>query len=613
MTNVNTPTKLITIKTTFAKNNNLPVQFFAKELHRTQKAIYVFGHNTDAAIKVDSWLPLSVIAEIVETQVVINIPPEHSIFKKPNKPIFKKATRIIHDESDRIKIEFTFDRDILDAVKTIQGRRYYNNGEHKYWLSPLTLDAIKVLQDNGFSLDSLLTDFLQSNINIERFLAGLKKPLYPYQEQGVKFIEAKNGRVLLADEMGLGKTAQSLTWLRFHPDRLPVVVVVPASLKLNWERECHLWLHEPNVQILSGTKQCDITGDIIIINYEILAKWLPTLMALNPKVLILDEVHKIKNPKTSRAKAVKEMAESIPYILAISGTPIVNNIKEIYNIIKILTVSSSMIYSIYKKLSRYSFISGEGTKSAYKEIHSTLTWLMLRRKKADVLQDLPDKVRTVVPIEIDNRATYSESEADFINWIDSVNWLKRVKGDNGEALVRITKLKKMAIDGKMPQILEWINTYLESNEKIVVFARHRHVISRLMSELSEYKPVKIDGSTSLINRQQAVDVFQSDDNCRVFIGNIIAAGVGLTLTVASTVLFTELDWTPSAHDQAEDRCHRIGQKNNVNVYYLLAPNTIEMKIIDIIDEKRKMIDAVIDDAETEEAAMLTLLLEKYRK
>lgn len=180
-------------------------------------------------------------------------------------------------------------------------------------------------------------------------------------------------------------------------------------------------------------------------------------------------------------------------------------------------------------------------------------------------------------------------------------------------MVRIEALKQLAVQGKIKQAVQWIRDFLDNNgNKLVVFGVHKTVVDALMKEFKE-EAVKVDGSVSATKRDEAVVAFQEDPNVKLFVGNIQAAGTGLTLTAASAVAFLELPWTPGESAQAEDRCHRIGQKDTVNVYYLLADNTIEMEIAQLLDEKKAVLNAVLDGKEVEETQLLTELIKKYKE
>jgi SNF2 family DNA or RNA helicase len=246
------------------------------------------------------------------------------------------------------------------------------------------------------------------------------------------------------------------------------------------------------------------------------------------------------------------------------------------------------------------------------ELHEKLTkTIMIRRLKKDVLPELPDKQYSSIPMEISNWTMYLEAQDDFIKFIRETKGLDAArKVSNAEQLTKIEALKQLAVAGKLKQAITWIEDMLDSGEKLVVFAVHKDVIDTLMEKFGD-KAVKIDGSVSSINRDKAVEAFQNDEKVRLFVGNIKAAGVGLTLTAASNVAFLELPWTSSHLSQAEDRCHRIGQKNSVNVYYLLAAGTIEEEIARLLDKKRKILDSVLDGKETEDESLLLSLMHKY--
>jgi SWI/SNF-related matrix-associated actin-dependent regulator 1 of chromatin subfamily A len=229
------------------------------------------------------------------------------------------------------------------------------------------------------------------------------------------------------------------------------------------------------------------------------------------------------------------------------------------------------------------------------------------------LTDLPDKTRTVLPMEMESDiwTQYSKASANFISWLKSIDPEKVSAAQRAETLVHFQALKRLAARGKWDSMTEWIKDALDTNGKLILFAVHHEAIDNLMETLKGYNPVKIDGRDSQEARQNAVDRFQNDTACKVFVGNIKAAGVGLTLTAADTVVFAELGWTPGEHVQAEDRAHRIGQKNAVSVYYLIAQGTIEEEIAALLDKKQKVLDAVLDGTETSQESLLTELFTKY--
>lgn len=523
-----------------------------------------------------------------------------------------------------LKIKFPFSHMTLENVKSLPGRRYHgDNKADIFWSAPATVGNIEKLLKWGFQPDdSLITyykDKVEATTDIKPIsIAGLNGVLFPYQQQGVQFINRCNGRAIIGDEMGLGKTVQALAWLQQHPEIRPAVIIVPATLKLNWLREAERWMTNPNVQVLFGTKtNTPIIGDIIVINYDIVAAWLEQLRAICPKAVIMDEVHYIKNNAAARTKAVKQVCNIAPHVIGLSGTPIVNRPVEFYNIINI--IDRNFAPNRWTYLHRYCGAKNNGFGWDFsgatntEELHERLiNTMFIRRKKSDVLKELPEKSYSYIPLELNNKKEYDYAEGNFIDWMRMNKGIEAAeRASAAETLSSIEALKQLAVQGKMNSIIRWISDFLESGEKLVLMAIHQAVISRIMAEFSGMA-VKVDGSTPMSDRQTAVDRFQSDDTIRLFVGNIKAAGVGITLTASSNVAFIELPWTPGELMQAEDRCHRIGQKNSVMVYYLLAENTIEMKIARLLDSKRSILNRVLDGGSGEDSSLFADLLAGFK-
>ena len=538
-------------------------------------------------------------------------------------PQVKKAEVIRYKNGRRgIKITFSFNFEDLDRVKSLTERRFYPEG--KYWTAPLKMQSIESLKNWNFTLCPELQQYLRkTKVHINQIseieVPGLRQELYPFQKVGVAFIEAKEGRVLIGDEMGLGKTMQALAWLQLHPELRPVIIVVPASLKLNWAKEAHTWMNRPRIQILSGTTpNIKLKGEIIIINYDILHPWMNVLLAYNPAVLITDECHYYKSSKAKRTKAVMALGRRIPYVLALSGTPILNRPIEVYNAVKL--IDPTILPTRFEFAMKYCGAKNNGFGWDFsgatntEELHEKLSiTIMIRRKKVDVLPDLPDKMRSFIPMELDNEKEYQFAESNFIAFVRGRKGKEAAeRASNAQALAEIEGLKQLAVQGKMKQAIEWITDFLESDQKLVIFAVHRFVIDTLMERFGTIA-VKVDGSVTGLNRQKAVVEFQTNLATRLFIGNIKAAGVGITLTAASNIAFLELPWTPGEMVQAEDRVHRIGQRNNVCIYYLLASGTIEEKIAKLIDQKRKVLDSVLDGEKTDITSLLSKLMDVYEQ
>jgi SWI/SNF-related matrix-associated actin-dependent regulator 1 of chromatin subfamily A len=341
------------------------------------------------------------------------------------------------------------------------------------------------------------------------------------------------------------------------------------------------------------------------------------LRKVKPKVLITDECHYYKSNPAQRTKAIKLLAKGIPYMIALSGTPVLNRPIEIYNAWKLIDPSTCPEWNLFTE--RYCNrrntgfgwdISGHSHTDELNRI--LMETIMIRRLKADVLPDLPSKVFSFVPVQLNNEDIYRAAEADFIAFVQETKGKEAARrASNAKAFAEIEGLKQLCMNGKLEQSIAWIKNFLEvTEEKLVVFAVHRFVIDALMNEFKNIA-VKIDGSVKISDRQKAVEDFQKNDNIRLFIGNIKAAGVGITLTASSKVAFLELPWTPGELVQAEDRVHRIGQKESVTIYYLLASDTIEEKIAHLLDSKKQVLDSVLDGKDSDQETLFRELMNMY--
>lgn len=553
----------------------------------------------------------------------------------PEKKEFKKASLLLKRDSEipsAIRVEFEFPKgdksfiDILSKVKTLPDRQW--RSEEKYWRVALSLEAGDKLKEWGFEFSEGMQKWYNDLKGMTAteldtiYVPGLNGTPYPYQLQGIHFIESRKGRALVADSMGLGKTLQALGYCQLHPEKRPVIIVCPASLKLNWERECRKWLERPgDIQIISGKKDNYFHGDIIIINYDILSSWQDKIIEYckgKDSVLISDECHYLKNSQAIRTKAMKKLAKSFAHTIFLSGTPIVNRPAEFFNSINMIRPDLFPSYwrfmeefteKKYSPFSRSGYVF-EGARNMDK-LHKLLTeTIMIRRRKEEVLTELPPKIRTIIPLEIDNRNDYEYAESDIVSWIlDNEGREKAEKAKSAEVLVEFEKLKQLSVKGKMSSVIDWIEDFLNTDEKLIIFATHKLTLDLLQERFGKIS-VRLDGSTSIGDRQKAVDKFQNDDNIRLFLGNVKAAGVGITLTAASNVAFIELPWTPGDLVQAEDRAHRIGQKDTVTVWHLVAQNTVEEDIAAILSNKQKVLDAILDGKESDENSVLTELISK---
>lgn len=554
---------------------------------------------------------------------------------KPTVRIPQEQSRLADFADGLIVMKFAKDFDLINRIKEdIPGRRW--DPAKIQWTCPISYQAVETLKELNFQFTPALVAKIE--VLTPKKVTDLKLPeglkLYRFQEDGVKRVEALRGRAIIGDEMGLGKTVQALAWLRLHPEARPAVVVVPAVVKVNWVREANKWCPGEPVIMLSGKAGSDPDlllqiaehqdKAIIVVNYDILsgngkAGWAEILKKhLKIQALIIDESHYIKNNKAQRTQCVKDLGKNVPYVIAMSGTPIINRPIEFYNAIRL--VNPAIFPNWFQYANRYCAPSFNGFATNYngasntEELHRILSErVMIRRLKAEVRQDLPDKLRSVVPMEIDNRAEYRKAVRDFLSWLEETEGEEAAaKASAAEKLVSIGKLKQLAARGKLASVISWIREVLEQDEKLIVFCIHHWMVDAIYDEFKEVA-VTLTGKDGMDKRQRAVDDFQADPKVRLFIGNIKAAGVGITLTAASHVAFLELGWTPGEHAQAEDRAHRIGQDKVVNIYYLVAERTIEEDIALLLDKKREVLSQVLDGKPVEKEAILTELLNKLKE
>lgn len=462
--------------------------------------------------------------------------------------------------------------------------------------------------------------------------------LFPHQREGIRFLQRRKGRALIAHDMGLGKTATALGWLKHHPELRPVVVICPLSVRQTWKNEITTWLGETaflpvgsladgasydnqpfiviHYNILAGDSEVDKSTHRIVIGE---ASWLTWLMALHPKCIIIDEAHLTRNTSAMMTKATKAICRGVKHVIALTGTPVVNRPIEAYNVLKLLDPKGIPDWPAYTR--RYCMGKSNGFAPNYDgannldELNAILTGpdgVMLRRRKEDVLKDLPAKIRQFVPLELDNRTEYLSAERDFVAYLKREGQAEAaVRAKRALAITRINGLRQLAAKGKLKQALDWIEDVVEDN-KLVVFAVHHAVLDAVMAKFEKIA-IRFDGSTPPEDRGGIIERFQTDPNCRLFAAQIKSGGVGITLTAASHLAVLEFPWDPGSLVQAEDRCHRIGQTQTVNIYYLVAANTLDEHLARLLAQKQSVLDAMIDGIPDTSPSILSELIATYLK
>ena len=439
----------------------------------------------------------------------------------------------------------------------------------------------------------------------------------PFQKAGIEFLE-KHGNVLIADEMGLGKTIQVIGYLNLHPEMEHVLIIVPASLKLNWLREMKRWdIHNRDMGILNGEMH-----DVTITNYETFVAsknaetYFKRVSEVQWDVLVLDESHYIKSSHAKRTKIIigenKKMGEDLDgkivwgrqkglidfakKVILLTGTPIMNRPYELFTQLRALNhplaKSKSKFVNRYMDFNRYGVDpnSGKNLDELQRTLRSTC---MIRRQKKDVLLELPDKRRMLIEVPRNVlKGDLGTKEQQLLKYVQE-NWnLTGLKHASGSAFEEISKVRHEIGLAKVPFVIEHLEELLEEVDKIVVFGHHHDVLDALYDHFKDIAVIAT-GKESQKERDEAVQRFQNDANVKLFIASTLAMGVGVTLTASSTVVFAEMEWRPGDMFQAEDRCHRIGQKDMVLTQYIVVQDSLEAYMVNTFIEKQQTIDQVM--------------------
>ena len=449
---------------------------------------------------------------------------------------------------------------------------------------------------------------------LKRAKAGeqFRGKLLNFQKEGLDFLLKSSGNALLADEMGLGKTVETLSYIATEKQTFPVLVVAPLVTLTNWQREIQKFLKKksrngrilesesPSVFLIRTGKSKELPKvDIYVINYELLLKRNNDLAKLGIRTLVCDEVQNLRSKTTQKYKAIKKLAAlpSVLYRIGLSGTPIYNRGSEIWPIIDIL--KPGLLGSFKEFCGYFCYVNDKGKAIVLENKRASLRHelqkhVMLRRKKSDVLKELKDKVR------------YKEIiAADTDYYLEELNKIwKKLEDEQKNAETEFSKSaayqraiqseRQIAGVAKLPHVINFVKNIMEIEESVVVFCHHRLIHTLLHKSLQEFSPVAIIGGQTDSFRQSQIDKFQNGES-KLMIAGLRAGNVGINLTRAKYVIFAELDWSPAIHRQAEDRLHRIGQKNTVFAYYLIGNGTLDDHVADILVDKSFEIDAIMDD------------------
>ena len=426
------------------------------------------------------------------------------------------------------------------------------------------------------------------------------RPPLSHQKEAIEKL-AGSKRFILADDMGLGKTTSTII-AALESGAKKVLIICPASLKINWSREIENYT-DKSIYICEG-KNFSSDHDFVIVNYDIIKnfhdiKEKETSQIINSKfdLVIIDEAHYIKNSQAQRTKLINHFVKNINRVWLLTGTPITSRPIDYYNLLSLVEspVAQNWMAYVIRFCEGYQFRAGQrkvwnvNGASNLDELRDRTSKQILRRLKTDVL-DLPEKIISPVYLRLKSRE-YENLMGEYFDWF------RNNKEESSSLTVQFSKLMKVRqviAEEKVSQTIELAENILEQGKKVIIFSNFTEPLKRIHEHFGKMS-VYLDGSTTKPARQKAVDDFQDNDKVKVFCGNIKAAGVGITLTSAEVVIFNDLSFVPSDHSQAEDRAYRYGQKNSVLVYYPLFENTIEGAIYDILIRKKGIFETVMGD------------------
>lgn len=441
---------------------------------------------------------------------------------------------------------------------------------------------------------------------------------YPYQQDGIVYGLAHK-RLIIGDEPGLGKTLQSIGIVD-TAGAYPCLVICPSSLKINWQREFEKFTDKSAIVLDNAVRTTWPyllsmgMHQVAVVNYESLRKYFVwdikggksfrlKDVVFCPQIrmfrsVIIDESHRVKDPSAQQTIFTKGITTGKEWIILLSGTPVVNRPED-------LVAQLSIMGRLQEFGGRTKFMADYCTDPKDKKAEPAVPLsvlsnqlyanCMIRREKAKVLPQLPDKTRVDLYVDISNAPEYNLAAADLAEYLrqytECTDWEIRRKM-RMEALVRFMTLRQLATLGKVAQAVDFIRTFLDSGKKLIVFCSLHEVVDALCKAFP--RAVTVTGRDSAASKQAAVDSFQNDPDVQLIVCSIKAAGVGLTLTASSSVAFLELPWTFCDCCQCEDRAHRIGQKDNVTCYYLLAKGTIDSIVYKLIQDKKNVANQIMN-------------------
>ncbi|CAG9328542.1 unnamed protein product [Blepharisma stoltei] len=449
---------------------------------------------------------------------------------------------------------------------------------------------------------------LESERTIESLGEDFISKLYPFQKEGVKFALERYGRALIGDEMGVGKTIQGVSIAACYEDEWPVLVICPASVKLNWRDEFLKWV--PNLtpkdfNVIQNSKNCKSNAKIWIISYTLATNIESLLVEKSFNVIIADESHYLKNFNAKRTKFLVPFIQKAKRAILLSGTPVLSRPAELFT--QLSCIRPDIFPSFRAFAERYCdpkiiFKRMDYSGASHmRELHVLISnTIMIRRLKSDVLSQLPEKIRQKVEIPVVHEHC-QKIKKSFYDMKKKAKEPSELGEEKTEGDLFLTKAYNLTARAKMKGVCEYVSYLIQSECKFIIFGHHMEMLDAIQDQVEKEKTgyIRIDGSTNMEQRHKGVNTFQNVKDCRVAILGILSAGQGITLTAASIVVMAEMVWTPGFMIQAEDRAHRLGQQKVVNIHYLFGPGTLDEYIWPKIHSKLTVIVSALDGNENE--------------
>lgn len=449
--------------------------------------------------------------------------------------------------------------------------------------------------------------------DIELDIPNFKLNLFPYQKVAVKFLEITKGRALISLPPGLGKTPISLAYA--VRGNYKTLVICPATLKPNWESEVHKFTDKKACIISSKTKvdkEFLTLYDVYIINYDILKKWVDILLTVRFELCILDESQAVKNPQAQRTKNSQKLTKNIPRIILLSASPFMNKPIELYTSLNIIDPVNWFNYYDYAKRycdGKYNYFGQFEANGAtnLEELRDKIQPIFYRKQREEVLDQIPDKIFSTITSDLDKEER--EQYEGVVKKINAVSNSLRGVG-NDFALKKALTMKRFALMGELRQITaiskikstsEMIENIIESGEKVVVFSDYHNPLHALYEKFKDCAVI-LTGDSSEKQRKESVEKFQNDPNVLVFLGGTNSASTGITLTAAHNIIIESLPYRPEDVVQMIGRIDRVNQKSNkLNIYFMVANDSVDEKMVQMLQRKSNAFNAVINGGEVVKA------------